>query len=323
MSQEYIAIIGAGLAGAVVSQRLTQAGHKVTVFEKSRGSGGRMASCRLPNSSCDLGAPWIEPVSDRFREWLLAQPGVSAWQPRAIDFSGFPIQKHVYLTQPRQSSLTRHLLTAAEFRTQVRVGQLRASSGHGVALWDEEGNSLGGFDKVIVTAPAPQALPLLQSEPEIHYALSKVGTRPCWVAIVACPTAASPDLDLIEGEHPVLSRVICESSKSDCSPDTQTTVWRLEANPIWSAENIDNTPENIGQKLSQAFQETKRINAEVSVLRVHRWLYCTHTNPRSDEYYFNATSGVGACGDWFGHNGTESAWHSASALADQLLQNPI
>ncbi len=321
MTQEYIAVIGAGLAGAVVSNRLTQAGHKVTVFEKSRGSGGRMASCRLPDTSCDLGAPWIEPVSEAFRQWLLTQPGVTAWMPESTDFNGLPIQKKVYLTRPRQSSLTRHLLANAEFKTQVRVGQLRASGGHGIALWDEQGNSLGGYDKVIVTAPAPQALPLLQSEPEIHYALNRVGTRPCWVMLVACPADASPTHDLIEGEHPVFSRIICESSKTGSTTAAQLTIWRLEANPHWSAEHIECSPQTIAQKLTDAFSQTSLAPSSVEVLRVHRWLYCTHIHPRPGDFYFNPASGVGACGDWFGEQGVESAWQSASALADQLLQN--
>lgn len=51
-----IAIIGAGLAGTVLSQRLNAAGLTVTIYEKSRGTGGRMASCRLEGTSADLGA---------------------------------------------------------------------------------------------------------------------------------------------------------------------------------------------------------------------------------------------------------------------------
>lgn len=50
-----IAIIGAGLAGTVLSQRLNAAGLlTVTIYEKSRGTGGRMASCRLEGTSADL-----------------------------------------------------------------------------------------------------------------------------------------------------------------------------------------------------------------------------------------------------------------------------
>ena len=36
--------IGAGMAGIACARTLVQAGHQVTVFEKSRGVGGRMAT---------------------------------------------------------------------------------------------------------------------------------------------------------------------------------------------------------------------------------------------------------------------------------------
>ena len=42
-----IAVIGAGMAGLVCAQQLSQAGYSVVVVEKSRGVGGRVATRRL------------------------------------------------------------------------------------------------------------------------------------------------------------------------------------------------------------------------------------------------------------------------------------
>ena len=42
-----IAVIGAGVAGAVCARALQQAGHRVQVFDKARGPGGRLATRRL------------------------------------------------------------------------------------------------------------------------------------------------------------------------------------------------------------------------------------------------------------------------------------
>ena len=42
-----IAIIGAGMAGLTCATRLSAAGHEVSVFDKGRGPGGRMASRRV------------------------------------------------------------------------------------------------------------------------------------------------------------------------------------------------------------------------------------------------------------------------------------
>ena len=45
---QHFAIIGAGIAGITCARTLAQAGHQVTVFEKSRGPGGRMSTRTTP-----------------------------------------------------------------------------------------------------------------------------------------------------------------------------------------------------------------------------------------------------------------------------------
>ncbi|MBC7939825.1 MAG: FAD-dependent oxidoreductase, partial [Chitinophagaceae bacterium] len=42
----HVAVIGAGVAGAACASSLRQAGMNVTLFEKARGVGGRMATRR-------------------------------------------------------------------------------------------------------------------------------------------------------------------------------------------------------------------------------------------------------------------------------------
>ena len=54
-----IAIIGTGLAGLSAAQALHAAGLPVELFDKSRGSGGRMASKRSDAGSLDLGAQYF------------------------------------------------------------------------------------------------------------------------------------------------------------------------------------------------------------------------------------------------------------------------
>ena len=54
-----IAIIGTGIAGLSAAQALIAAGQNVELFDKSRGSGGRMASKRTDAGSVDLGAQYF------------------------------------------------------------------------------------------------------------------------------------------------------------------------------------------------------------------------------------------------------------------------
>ena len=53
-----IAVIGAGMAGITAARTLVQAGFKVSVFEKSHGPGGRMATRSTPYGSFDHGVQY-------------------------------------------------------------------------------------------------------------------------------------------------------------------------------------------------------------------------------------------------------------------------
>jgi len=72
-----IAIIGAGIAGLACATRLQQAGHNVSVFEKSRGLGGRMSPRRTDQWQCDHGAQYFTARTPEFlaqvRRELLAK----------------------------------------------------------------------------------------------------------------------------------------------------------------------------------------------------------------------------------------------------------
>ncbi|MEH6365300.1 MAG: FAD-dependent oxidoreductase, partial [Pseudomonas marincola] len=79
-----IAIIGAGIAGLSAAQSLQSAGYAVQLFDKSRGSGGRMSSKRSDAGSLDLGAQYFTARDRRFveavQQWQ-ARGWVSEWTP--------------------------------------------------------------------------------------------------------------------------------------------------------------------------------------------------------------------------------------------------
>src|SRR5659263_87567 len=56
---KHFAVVGAGMAGVACARTLVQAGHQVTVFEKSAGIGGRMATRNSAFGTFDLGAQYF------------------------------------------------------------------------------------------------------------------------------------------------------------------------------------------------------------------------------------------------------------------------
>ncbi|MGI9291496.1 MAG: FAD-dependent oxidoreductase, partial [Gammaproteobacteria bacterium] len=85
-----IAIIGAGLAGLTLARELKNS-TDITVFEKSAGVGGRMATRSAPPYAFDHGAQFFIAKSAAFQEevakWLEAGV-VDLWQARFREFEG-------------------------------------------------------------------------------------------------------------------------------------------------------------------------------------------------------------------------------------------
>ena len=66
MDDVRIAVIGAGMAGLACAQELLRADAKVTVFERSRGLGGRLATRRQGDLAFDHGAQFVTARSRPF-----------------------------------------------------------------------------------------------------------------------------------------------------------------------------------------------------------------------------------------------------------------
>ena len=69
----HFAIIGAGMAGVVCARTLVQAGHQVTVFEKSSKAGGRTTTIDSPFGSFDAGAQYFTVRDPRFAQATVAR----------------------------------------------------------------------------------------------------------------------------------------------------------------------------------------------------------------------------------------------------------
>ncbi len=65
-----IAIIGAGMAGLKAAATLHRTGVNITVFEKSRGMGGRLATRRTKVGNFNHGAQYVTALHPDFRAFL-------------------------------------------------------------------------------------------------------------------------------------------------------------------------------------------------------------------------------------------------------------
>ncbi len=174
--EKRIAIVGAGMAGLGAAFALRDApGCAVTVFEKSRGFGGRAATRRKNGACYDHGANYFQ-TDDAARIHRLVREKLPAGE--LVDIARpvwtFSAENEISEGDPARnrspkwtyrsgiSSLGKLLAEAAgaEVHLQTRVRRLEENAG-GWTLADTDGARHGPFDAVLLTPPAPQTRDLL------------------------------------------------------------------------------------------------------------------------------------------------------------------
>ena len=326
-SQRHIAVVGAGIAGITCARTLIQAGHRVTVFEKSRGAGGRMSTRSTEFGSFDHGAQYFTVRDERFEHALATASGLvrpwSANTVRVLDDSGqvvaasLPAKESHWVATPGMNALVRQwaqpLLDADRLVLDTRVVYIeedKLDSQRWQLQTDGPGAGVhSGFDAVVLAIPAPQVHALLRDSEQaasLTADVAGVNIAPCWTLMVAFPQAQQPTLQSLgpqwnaaRSTHHRISWMARESSKPGRGPIER---WTVQASPAWSQRHLEDDAERVKAKLLKAFAEVTGIRAEPPYASVHRWRYAQTTRPLGKTHAWDADARIGACGDWcLGH----------------------
>lgn len=307
-----VAVVGAGIAGLACARTLAASGLACTVFEKSRGAGGRAATRRLDGQSFDHGAPFIgppQPGSDVPLGAWLAAGLVTPWRPAGGSHARL-------LAAPGMSSLAGSLAEGLEVRTGIRVARLGRDANEW-RLADAQGTDLGAFDAVVVAVPAPQAVPLLGTVPELAERAALVRFAPCWATMLAFDQPIAFPYDIDEPGESELALLVRDSAKPGRPPGER---WVVHATTSWSAVRLEDDQTTIARLLFEAFRSRVSVAvAEPTVALAHRWRYAEPATTARAPFLLARAVGLGACGDWCAGGRIAGAWTSGSALATALV----
>jgi hypothetical protein len=176
------------------------------------------------------------------------------------------------------------------------VTELRRD-GRGWLLVTDEA-TYGPFDRVIVTAPAPQAANLIAPQaPALAKCARTSRYRPIMSALATFdrPLEYENDLLLPDGGD-VLEKAVRDSAKPGRDPVAD--VWALHATEDWSEAHKNDDFDQIARALFDAFRGRLSDLPEPQQLIGHRWLYGQVTQPVGDGCLFDEGLGLGAAGDW-------------------------
>lgn len=320
-----IAIIGAGIAGITLARNLS-AMVDVTVFEKSRGLGGRMANRRREGFSFDHGAQYFTARSPAFKataESAAADGHAGIW-PKSVPtlkadglVSDTRPPEPRYVGTPGMSAFANGLAEGLHIRKEATVAAIVAADA-GWALSDNEGQDLGRFDLVISTAPAPQTARLMPENFSGHAALKAAEMSGCFTLMIGLNEPLDLGFEAARIEDEVLSWIAVEASKPGRPAKTALTI---HSRNDWAEVNLERDRDAVKTEMFQSLDRLLgRDFSTAPWLDLHRWRYANVEKPIGQPYLFDASLGLGACGDWCLGNRVEAAVESAQALSQLLTQ---
>ena len=339
----HVAVVGAGLSGAACAAGLRVAGVQVTLFEKSRNAGGRMATRRATWAdasgtahpvSFDHGAHYFTAVQPRFRAAMAraaAAGCVVEWQP-IVHASRSSDTNRCFVPTPSMPALCRHLLAGASLNLNATVRRLqRAADGTWFVATD--GAPLAGpFHYVVVALPPAQAAVLLAGHQDgWAEALMARRMEPRWTLM-----AVTDDVDWPWDAAELDRSPLAWMSRNDRVPGRTMrpgfAVWTAHATAEWSEAHLEAEPDVVRDQLRMALQsQLPSSNAAMQPVRwyhadVQRWRYAGSARDGmngingldGNKALWDESLGIGVCGDWLGGSGVEAAWHSGDDLADDM-----
>lgn len=327
-----VAVVGAGIGGLTAARTLTDHGLQVTVFEKSRGAGGRMATRHTSDGlDFDHGAQYFTGRDPRFvkhvQSWV--HDGIVApWLGRIVELGqgGRVIAEKTgtprYVGAPSMNAIARHLASDLDTRYETEVAPLTKADDSKWVVRDRAGVELGRFDVVILNAPAPQTAALLTDVGhDLAASFERVGLRPCWAVMLQPTNRVETDYDAAFVNDGPLSWI----ARNDRKPGrvaTETGCWVLHASAEWSQQHLESSPEEVAGALIDAFEVATGVEVGAGSRAIaHRWRFADPIEPLDQDCVWDAAIGLGVCGDWCGGPRVEGAFQSGTAVAGAVLRH--
>lgn len=316
-----IAIVGAGMAGCYLGQRL-RGSAQVRLFEKSRGPSGRLATRRGGDFHFDHGAQFFTARSEEFLKYLapFVKSGlVQGWKPRLVTLGKGKTYKRQWfephlVAVPGMSSWLKEVAADLDVQLQCTIARAESLEGRWI-LHDDQGQQHGPFDLVISTAPAVQTAALF---PQLAPRLAGVRMAACYAWMLGFEKRPGPGAwDAAVVQDSPLSWLAWNQSKPGRNSQPALVV---HTSNQWAEANLERTAEEVQAELGKALLACAGIDAgQATFSQLHRWRYASTPADLEAPYLLDLPNGLAACGDWCLKGRLEGAFLSAFQLVEHLL----
>ena len=324
MIPKRIGIIGAGIAGLACATELSKAGHHVTLFDKSRGVGGRMSHRHYEKWGADHGAQYFTAKNPRFIEeaqrWLNAGV-IEPWDAKIVSLTDgviSPLEGNTerYVGVPAMTAPAKFLAQELDVKVSTNIIEIRQINDLWRVVSKEEGLLHFSFDFLISAIPSVQASGLVAGySNELKEVCSRVKMLPCWTLMAYFKDPLPLDFDGAFVNHHLFSWIARDNAKPGRSVYES---WVAQASNQWSHENLAFTQFEIEPILVKVFED---LTGQVCDLyQTHLWRYSKLETPSEQNCVSDFSVRLGLCGDWLRNSTVEGAWLSGYFMGRSLIE---
>lgn len=310
-----VIVVGGGIAGLTCAGELAASGVEVTVYERARGVGGRLAVHTRQGRPADLGAAYFTVSDDGFdarvRRW--ARDGlVREWTDTLAVFDGErrgedkpgPVR---WAAPGGLRSLVTDLARDLTVRTGRTVERVRPGPD---GRPEVDGRPC---DAVVLAMPDPQAARLLDPGTAAGAAVAGRAWNPVLSLVAGYPRRSWPEVTAaFVNDHPVLALV---ADDGDRRGDRAPVLVAHSTGDLARAHDAD--PRAAAAPMTAALGRLLGIADDPEWTHVHRWRFAAPAEQRETPFHLD-DDGIGVAGDGWGRSRVQTAWLSGRGLGREL-----
>lgn len=325
MQNKKIAIIGSGISGLSIARKLNQE-NQVTIFEKSRSVGGRMATRRSEKFHFDHGAQFFTAKNLEFMaicKEARAENAIDLWDATFAEVvvnkisHTWKFDNHIkphYVGTPQMNNFCKFL--AKDFDVKLNEEIIDISFENQKWSLKTRDNDFNNFDFLIIAIPSSQAVNLAPPNFKYLRVLENIKMLPCFSMMIGLKEKLQLGFDAALVKESIISWISVNNSKIG-RPDNFSLL--VNSGNLWAKDNLEEDIEIVKFKLINELHKIITFDDDaIEYINIHRWRYANAPFKVKQKSLFDRDLNLGVCGDYFISGRVESAFLSSMDLYSKI-----
>ena len=323
-----VAVIGAGITGITLAN-LLQKKFNLTIFEKSRGVGGRMATRRAEPYQFNHGAQYFKIENKEFKDFL--QPLILNRIIKPLEVNQIEIlnkevikrtkiyNKQYFTAESKMNSVVKYLINNNfSIKLLCKIEKIIKENNKWFVI-DSGQVSFGPYDWLIITIPPNQAKEILYNNFKFLDIIKKIKMRSCYSLMLGFDKFEELDYDTAlfldeDIQWFSIRKVILENKE----------YYNLLINSSYNfaEQNINGSEDKISDHLIKQVSDILKCNLyNYEHKALHFWKYAMSEKNNNLGSLIDEDLKVIVCGDWCMNGKVEGGFLSAKNAANKLLKH--